>query len=86
MPVKRKMEQQITSAEHGITQHEQARMALKLLVNYGKSKEEKIQKRIKEREQITKQNASFAKKLAMQVGSPKSDRALNSPQSWRKRT
>ena len=36
MPARRKVELQILNDAQGVTQYERARMALKLIINYGK--------------------------------------------------
>ena len=45
---------QLMHDKHGITQHEHAKMATKLLINYGKMKENKIKKEKKVLEQRAK--------------------------------
>ena len=45
MPNKFKMARQFLNQENGITSYEKARMALKLLMNYGKNKNNKAVKR-----------------------------------------
>ena len=66
MPVKGKMQLQILNSEHGITAYERARMALKLLVNYGKRKEYEAEKLANEREQYSRKNAAITKRLGKQ--------------------
>ena len=63
MPVKGKMQLQILNSEHGITAYERARMALKLLVNYGKRKEYEAEKLANEREQYSRKNAAITERL-----------------------
>ena len=45
MPNKFKMARQFLNQENGITSYEKARMALKLLMNYGKNKSNKALKK-----------------------------------------
>ena len=42
MPNKAKMAKQFLNQENGITSYEKARMALKLLMNYGRNKSNKV--------------------------------------------
>ena len=73
MPVKGKMQLQILNSEHGITAYERARMALKLLVNYGKKKEFDANRLEKEREQVSLKNAAIAERVNSELNSPKEE-------------
>ena len=73
MPVKGKMQLQILNSEHGITAYERARMALKLLVNYGKKKDYEEQKQIKEREQFSRKNAAIIERIKDQPPNQEED-------------
>ena len=57
------MQLQILNAEHGITAYEQARMALKLLINYGKKKDYEALKLKKDREHVSRKNAVIHERL-----------------------
>ena len=63
VPERRKMELQLLNDSNGVTQYEQARMAFKLLINYGKNQRVKAKRKFQQQEEIHERNAILTQRL-----------------------